>query len=240
MQVDASLKDSFYDSSQGLNLNIPLDVNGSKGPRIIDINVRPIEDDAFLQPHNTNAPIEPVSQMLDDAFLQPQNPNAPVEPVNQMVDRQLRQELEKEPVNQMVDKQPRQELENDFSINEATFVGAAGSPSATPAAPSSVSYPIIDFSETTPAIPSSQRSSAVGASSSLGIGGNDSVEETLLKELEEMGFKEVDLNKEILRMNEYNLEQSVDDLCGVSEWDPILEELQEMVSCFLAFLNRSA
>lgn len=29
-------------------------------------------------------------------------------------------------------------------------------------------------------------------------------------------------------MNEYDLEQSVDDLCGVSEWDPILEELQEM------------
>lgn len=56
------------------------------------------------------------------------------------------------------------------------------------------------------------------------------VEITMLKDLEEMGFKEIDLNKEILRDNEYNLEQSVDALCGVSEWDPILEELQEMVS----------
>lgn len=56
------------------------------------------------------------------------------------------------------------------------------------------------------------------------------VEIIMLKELEEMGFKEIDLNKEILRDNEYNLEQSVDALCGVSEWDPILEELQEMVS----------
>ena len=45
-----------------------------------------------------------------------------------------------------------------------------------------------------------------------------------------MGFKQVDLNKEILRMNEFDLEKSVDDLCGVAEWDPILEELQEMVS----------
>nr|BAD94926.1 hypothetical protein [Arabidopsis thaliana] len=53
----------------------------------------------------------------------------------------------------------------------------------------------------------------------------------MLKELEEMGFKEIDLNKEILRDNEYNLEQSVDALCGVSEWDPILEELQEMGFC---------
>jgi len=53
-------------------------------------------------------------------------------------------------------------------------------------------------------------------------------EEKLLKELEEMGFKQVDLNKEILRQNKYNLEQSVDDLCGVNEWDPLLAELNEM------------
>ncbi|VVB15171.1 unnamed protein product [Arabis nemorensis] len=57
------------------------------------------------------------------------------------------------------------------------------------------------------------------------------VEITMLKELEEMGFKEIDLNKEVLRDNEYNLEQSVDALCGVGEWDPILEELQEMGFC---------
>ncbi|KAI3868891.1 hypothetical protein MKX03_036420 [Papaver bracteatum] len=57
---------------------------------------------------------------------------------------------------------------------------------------------------------------------------NNNVEESLLKELAGMGFKEIDLNKEILRLNEYNLEQSLDDLCGVSEWDPILEELRQM------------
>ncbi|XP_010534154.1 PREDICTED: protein NBR1 homolog [Tarenaya hassleriana] len=61
-----------------------------------------------------------------------------------------------------------------------------------------------------------------------GLDGKNDVEQALLKELEEMGFKEIDLNKEILRKNEYNLEQSVDALCGVSDWDPILEELQEM------------
>ncbi|KAH6806685.1 hypothetical protein C2S51_031516 [Perilla frutescens var. frutescens] len=54
------------------------------------------------------------------------------------------------------------------------------------------------------------------------------IEDRLLRELEEMGFKQVDLNKEVLRMNEYDLEQAVDDLCGVAEWDPILEELREM------------
>ncbi|XP_015170055.1 protein NBR1 homolog [Solanum tuberosum] len=46
-----------------------------------------------------------------------------------------------------------------------------------------------------------------------------------------MVFKQVDLNKEILRKNEYHLEQSVDDLYGVAEWDPILEELKEMGFC---------
>ncbi|KAK1294703.1 hypothetical protein QJS10_CPA16g00427 [Acorus calamus] len=47
------------------------------------------------------------------------------------------------------------------------------------------------------------------------IDGIDPMEETLLKELDEMGFKEINLNKEILRLNEYNLEQSLDDLCGI-------------------------
>ncbi|OEL37117.1 Protein NBR1-like protein [Dichanthelium oligosanthes] len=40
--------------------------------------------------------------------------------------------------------------------------------------------------------------------------------------------QQIDLNKEILRQNNYNLEQSVDDLCGVNEWDPLLAELEEM------------
>ena len=34
----------------------------------------------------------------------------------------------------------------------------------------------------------------------------------------------------ILEDDEYDLEKLVDDLCGVAEWDPILEELQEMVN----------
>jgi next-to-BRCA1 protein 1 len=61
-------------------------------------------------------------------------------------------------------------------------------------------------------------------------------EEKLLRELEEMGFRQIDLNKEILRQNNYNLEQSVDDLCGVNEWDPLLAELEEMVRCASALI----
>ncbi|KAL5064577.1 hypothetical protein RYX36_026314 [Vicia faba] len=212
IQVDASLMDSFYDSYQDLNLNIPLDVGTSEGPQNIDINVQPGEDHAFHQPKNSNAPPEPV--------------------------------------NQMVDKELRQEMGIEFPTNKATFVSSAASAPTIPeasssvsypiidfsgptpaisAAPSTVSYPIIDLSGSTPAVTSNQQASTVDAlSSSLGLDGNDSVEEALLKELEEMGFKQIDLNKEVLRTNEYNLEQSIDELCGVSEWDPLLQELHDM------------
>ncbi|KAJ0891133.1 hypothetical protein HanPSC8_Chr09g0350011 [Helianthus annuus] len=54
----------------------------------------------------------------------------------------------------------------------------------------------------------------------------DDKEQALVKELEAMRFKNLDLNKEILRMNNYDL----DDLCGILEWDPILDELREMAS----------
>lgn len=230
IQVDASLKDSFYDSSQGLNLNIPLGVGSSEGPRVIDINVQPIEDDVFHQP---------------------QNPNAPPEPVNQMVD-----------------KEQWEELGNEFPTNETSFVGPAASAPAISASPSSISYPIIDFSGTAPAVPSfsgtapaatpfsgtapaapsssgtapaapsfsgtapafhsNQQTSTLDALSSSQSMDNDLVEEALLKELEAMGFKQVDLNKEVLRMTDYNLEQSIDELCGVLDWDPLLQELHEM------------
>ncbi|XP_019463814.1 PREDICTED: protein NBR1 homolog isoform X2 [Lupinus angustifolius] len=232
IQVDASLKDSFYDSSQGLNLNIPLDVSGSKRPQIIDINVQPTEDDAFLQPHIPNAPTEPVNEIVDDQLM-----------MQKLVDDfMLVNDLNESPVAvaasaptiSVAASAPTISVASPPTISVAasaptTSVAATSLPT-TYVAPSSVSYPIIDLSDTNPVVLSNQQSAAVNVpSSSFGVGGNNSVEETLLKELEVMGFKQVDLNKEILRMNEYNLEQSVDDLCGVSEWDPILQELHEMV-----------
>jgi next-to-BRCA1 protein 1 len=216
-------------------LNIPLGVGSiSEGPRVIDINVQPIEDTVFHQSKNPNAPPEPL--------------------------------------NQMVDEEQRQELGNEFPTMETTFVPPATSAPANSVEPSSVSYPIIDFSGTASAVPSNQQTSTSSVSypiidlsgsapdvpsyqqtstvdalpSSLGMNEsksavgtrtneNEFVEEVLLKELEEMGFKHVDLNKKVLRWNEYDLEQSVEELCGVSEWDPLLHELHEMVNCFLDF-----
>ncbi|XP_057474546.1 protein JOKA2-like [Actinidia eriantha] len=116
----------------------------------------------------------------------------------------------------------------NFPIND-TLLGGGVSNSATLEAPTSVSYPIIDLSEVAPVVPSHAPSPSTELpASAQGASENNDVEQIHLRELEEMGFKQVDLNKEILRMNEYDLEKSVDDLCAVAKWDPILEELQEM------------
>ncbi|KAE9453765.1 hypothetical protein C3L33_14381, partial [Rhododendron williamsianum] len=128
----------------------------------------------------------------------------------------------------MVEAQPNDQEQN-FPINDTLLVGGGFSTPLPPEVPTLVSYPVVDASEVAPVVPSYLPSTSSGLpSSSQGTSENTDVEQTLLRELEEMGFKQVDLNKEILRMNEYNLEQSVDELCGVAEWDPILEELREM------------
>lgn len=67
---------------------------------------------------------------------------------------------------------------------------------------------------------------------SLSLGGSAKdvagIEQNLLHELEDMGFKHKGLNAELLRKNNYDIQKTLDDLCGAAEWDPILEELQEM------------
>lgn len=136
-----------------------------------------------------------------------------------------------EPVKAEAEDQPKEEQaqELNFPINDNLLVGDGASASAPPPpthwTTPSVSYPIIDLSEVPPA-----EAPRIPRLDEEIDDGKEAVEQSLLKELEEMGFRQVDLNKEILRLNEYNLEQCVDDLCGVAEWDPILEELQEMVS----------
>lgn len=209
IQVDASLDESLCDTLEGLNLNLPPVNSGSNGPEIIDVNVQPTMDGEFFESSNSKATTEPGKKVVDE--------------------------------------QPKKDHEL-FPINDTLLVGQGVSAPTTTGPQSAVSYPIIDLSEVVlpapaqapshspsaptyvqnpiPVLPTEVQSTVAHASTSAVP--KNPVEETLLKELEEMGFKQVDLNKEVLRMNEYDFEQSVDDLCGVSEWDPILEELQEM------------
>ncbi|KAJ6672352.1 OVARIAN CARCINOMA ANTIGEN CA125-RELATED [Salix viminalis] len=138
-----------------------------------------------------------------------------------------------EPIEPMFDEQPKSQ-ELNFPIDDALLVGhgvLASAPPQTSASSAPVLYPMIDIPETAADGSFDPLPSVDAPASSEGVNTENDVEKTLLKELEEMGFKQVDLNKEILRRNEYDLEQSVDDLCGVAEWDPILEELEEMGFC---------
>ncbi|XP_077226579.1 protein JOKA2-like [Tasmannia lanceolata] len=91
-----------------------------------------------------------------------------------------------------------------------------------PEAPALVSFPFIDFSEPPP-----RPISDVPASPTVATEENI-VERALLRELEEMGFRGVELNKQVLKMNDYNLEASLEDLCSDAELSPILLHLREM------------
>jgi next-to-BRCA1 protein 1 len=54
-------------------------------------------------------------------------------------------------------------------------------------------------------------------------------EESLeIRALEAMGFKQRNLNQELLKKNDYDMRRTVDDLVMAAEWDPMLEELEEM------------
>ncbi|KAK3037522.1 hypothetical protein RJ639_030330 [Escallonia herrerae] len=211
-RVDETPKDSWYDSMHGLNLNLP--------PANVNVDVASMAD----------AP-------------EPDNLNRATELVEPIVGGQVNKD---------------QEL--NFPINDTLLVGGGVSCPVLPEASAAVSYPIIDLSEVaqkvpflvqspTTGVPFPARPSTTVVQASAGVPSpigslakgaqtsaqkasrNSDVEQNLLRELEAMGFKQVDLNKEILRRNEYDLGQSVDDLCDVAEWDPILEELKEMGFC---------
>ncbi|KAK4375677.1 hypothetical protein RND71_006354 [Anisodus tanguticus] len=205
IQVGASMvpkKEFIYEASQDLNLNFPPASNGK-------------EEFLYEASQDLNLNFPPASSAI--AGYETIHANADMT-MEDFIHEPKISNPTMELVEPVVDGNRNKEQESKSCI----------SPSA---AGSSISYPI-DLSEAAPAVTSVVPPfvAEVQASSQDGRENSD-VELTLLKELEQMGFKQVDLNKEILRMNEYDLEQSVDDLCGVSEWDPIFEELEEMGFC---------
>lgn len=120
-------------------------------------------------------------------------------------------------------------------ILASSFIGSSTSLIEVPTSSSPVSYPAVDIPDPLPPISYplidiyyTSNPSDTNYLPSEVLTEEATVEQTLLRELEEMGFKQIDLNKEILRQNHYDLELSVEDLCGFAEWDPLLKELQEM------------
>ncbi|CAK9137546.1 unnamed protein product [Ilex paraguariensis] len=245
IQVEASFKDLVCGNFHGLNLNMPPESYGITGPETININVEPKAKDNLPEPSNFNSITEFVEPIDDAHPNKEQEPNFPVNDT-----------LLVGGVSVPVPPQPSSLVSTSYPIIDSSEVPAVPSPAPSQRQSSSlasITYPIIDFPEA-PAVPSpapSQRQPSSLASITNPIfdfpeapavpspamaahayakeaGESNDVEQTLLRELEEMGFRHVDLNKEILRANGYDMERSVDDLCGDAEWDPVLKELQEM------------
>ena len=239
MQVDASLKDTISDNFQGLNLNFPPESSGPRDSEIVDMNL-----DFVSELCNSNAGTGPVKPMVYEQSTKEQTVNNSDVPSPVLSSSSATYPMIEQGVVVPVFRPPTLSSSAAYPI-----IDQGVSAPAFPQTPSSsVSYPIIDLSEASiagpsevtapaicrqappPAICVQAPSTAISVQAPSEEDSENAVEQSLLKELEDMGFKQVDLNKEILRMNEFDLEKSVDDLCGAAEWDPILEELQEMVN----------
>ncbi|XWS60063.1 hypothetical protein CRYUN_Cryun07bG0001900 [Craigia yunnanensis] len=227
IHVDASLKDMTSDNLQGLNLNLPPESSGPRDSENVDL---------FMELCNSNAGTGPVKPMVDEQSAKEQTVNNSDVPTPVPTSSSMAYPIMDQGVVVPVFQPPTSSSSAAYpTIDQGVLVPAF------PHTPSSsVSYPIIDLSEASPAGPSQVPPPAICVQAPppaicVQVPSQDesenAIEQTLLKELEDMGFKQVDLNKEILRKNEYDLEKSVEDLCGVAEWDPILEELQEMGFC---------
>lgn len=201
-----------------INLNLPPESNTANTPNLIDVNIEPV--DSAVSAHAKRAkefhfyPVNvPEPQKTQPAPFTVPSVSAAA-PTNPVVDIPM------------------------SSATAAAFVPSVNVPMpevVTTAIPSSVmpslptSIPILAPAPApVPASASAPVPQPVSTMVPELLGMDGPNEEKLLRELEEMGFRQIDLNKEILRQNNYNLEQSVDDLCGVNEWDPLLAELEEM------------
>ncbi|KAI4374591.1 hypothetical protein MLD38_012571 [Melastoma candidum] len=127
----------------------------------------------------------------------------------------------------------RKEAEMNFPISSTLHTVEDGSRPAAESS-SSITYPKMKDAPlpvaspaTVPGVPVAVPVASAPAeftAENLGTG----IEAAFLKVLEEMGFKQVDMNKEILSKNAYDLEKSIEALCEESKWDGMLLELQEM------------
>lgn len=196
------------DSIRNINLNLPPEGGASKLPQSTEVLVS-----QYPQPIDMNV----APPTVEGVFLDTCSSSCTVpEPMKPVVD----------------DEPPKKEQAN--LVNDGLLINPDGSAaSVPPTAPASstvtVTYPIIDLTAEPLEAPVRHPSVTKVPPVPTVVSDKEAVENALLKELDDMGFSQVNLNKEILRMNEYDLERSVDDLCGVADWDPILEELNEMV-----------
>ncbi|XP_022994577.1 protein NBR1 homolog isoform X2 [Cucurbita maxima] len=258
IQVDAALKRPHSDNLQALDLNFPpnvVDPNGQedlnkdletllsdklfpRDPIPIAKPVKPCPKTAIAQQHDLidellvrKSPANPqdLNNNLDKLFPpRDSTPIAkPVKPCHNLPENAIEQQQDQQDV---MDKLLASKIPaNLVSYPTVDYHGVRDS--STAKAPS-VSYPHIDSSELIPpAANRSPRPSPMPSHSpalSEDISSNHYIQGPLLQALCEMGFKHTYLNKEVLKRNGYNLEKSVDELCGLPEWYPMIQELDKM------------
>lgn len=214
IQVDASM-DLTCENSPVLDLNLPLDTTEALGTQVLDVN----EPELNIVKGDLGS-----LSMAEQRLLE-------IEDLNFPINNDL---LVASDVLSPTSAAASSSAAPAISANDGVFPEASPVPNPdaaaileqeSPSAPPATLYPVIDMSNGSSATPSITKNDENNLEQDYD---RNDVEDTLLKELEEMGFKQVDLNIEVLRTNEYDLERSVDELCGVAEWDPILEELKEM------------
>ncbi|CAO2039462.1 unnamed protein product [Urochloa humidicola] len=209
-----------------INLNLPPEGNSANTTDLIDVNIEPVDSALSAHAKRTKefhfCPIDvpepkksqPAPVVTSMPAAAPVNPvlDVPMSSATAAASAYVPSVSVPAPAPELLVQAAPSPPVNVPILPTTVPVSAPAPASAAASAPASVPVP--------PPVDS------VAAPEPFDIDGHN--EEKLLKELEEMGFRQIDLNKEILRQNNYNLEQSVDDLCGVNEWDPLLAELEEM------------
>lgn len=198
IQVETPQGDALAGSSRSLNLNLP--------PDSLDPKNQPQLIDMNAEPVDVNIS-EPASDTANES----------IKPL----------------VHQFTSNE---ESANKQSANDVSINSSKTSSSTLPEVPAPEAYPGLRLAPSAPTsayhdspVVSSAPTPVTDVQTISGVASNgNELERSRLKELAEMGFTEVDLNREILRVNEYDLDRALDDLCDVAEWDPMLEELKEM------------
>ncbi|XP_062185640.1 protein JOKA2-like isoform X2 [Phragmites australis] len=219
IQVEQPIQTSSSKQAAAINLNLALEANSAKlKPSIIDMNSDPIVPffgySEKLKPFSININTDTTVPNFEYRFRESIKPK------------------ESEPAPSVMPSVPTAVQPVQIPITDASALSAgaalasvpAGVP-ATDAMSAPVSVPAPATAPVSVPAPATAPISVPAAPSNEII---NHTEEKLLSELEHMGFMQADLNKEILRQNKYDLEQSVVDLCGFNEWDPLLGELSEL------------
>ncbi|KAL6882559.1 hypothetical protein ACP4OV_011249 [Aristida adscensionis] len=231
IQVEQPMHTSGNKQAAAINLNLPPDANSTKQPFVVDVNSNPTAPNDLCPIRRSKEPTfgctsteilahfhENIKAKESEPVPSDTSSASTAEPVLIPITDADASSFEEDALDLMPAGVPAPVA--SILLNPASTSAAVGAPMPAPA----VNVPVLANAVSVPvAAPISVPNASLPDDETI-----NHMEEKQLRELEHMGFMQVDLNKEILRQNKYNLQQSILDLCGFNEWDPILGELSEL------------